>query len=265
MGRKLVETESVMDPDATTKNIDNLKELFNLLGAQVTEARGNLEKALSVSETLMCLLTEVFTWLDDTEELIKHDRENKNILSKVSEMKVMKLKVRELLGVKTDFIGLVSDPSLLVGLKEILAGLEAKWSEVKVLVEEVSGETKEDLKDLSLDSDDGERIGSPVANNSTEESLLLQEFREVFQEISSWLETAEKQLDKPGTKYNFDAELQKFRPKIDNLGHMAIRIVEKFANQSVDIEPEIESLQLRWRMIVKKIGDRKPLDNLRQR
>ena len=36
MGRKLVETGSVASPLTTSSNIDALKELFNLLGAQVT-------------------------------------------------------------------------------------------------------------------------------------------------------------------------------------------------------------------------------------
>ena len=35
MGRKLVEAGAVSDSVATTKNIDQLKELFNTLGAQV--------------------------------------------------------------------------------------------------------------------------------------------------------------------------------------------------------------------------------------
>ena len=36
MGRKLVETSSVDNPHQTSKHIDSLKELFNILGAQVT-------------------------------------------------------------------------------------------------------------------------------------------------------------------------------------------------------------------------------------
>ena len=169
----------------------------------------------------------------------------------------MKLKVRELLSVKTEFIGLCGDPTLLSGLKEILSGLEAKWSEVKVMVEDVaasaSGEHKVDLKDLSLDSDEGERIESPVANSSTEESFLLHEFREAFQEICRWLEETEKRLDSGENISEFEDELQNVRPKIDNLGNMAMKIVEKFANQSVDVEPEIELLLSRWKNIVKKI------------
>jgi CxxC motif-containing protein (DUF1111 family) len=35
MGRRLVETKAVLDPPTTSKNIDGLKELFNLLGSQV--------------------------------------------------------------------------------------------------------------------------------------------------------------------------------------------------------------------------------------
>ena len=35
MGRKMVDMGSVPDPNTTTKNIDKLKEQFNILGAQV--------------------------------------------------------------------------------------------------------------------------------------------------------------------------------------------------------------------------------------
>ena len=35
MGRKLVETQAVAQPDQTSQDIDRLKELFNVLGAQV--------------------------------------------------------------------------------------------------------------------------------------------------------------------------------------------------------------------------------------
>ena len=67
MGRKLVETGAVPDPGVTSANIDSLKELFNVLGAQVTEARGNLEKALEVSDSLMTRVGEVMAWLEEAE------------------------------------------------------------------------------------------------------------------------------------------------------------------------------------------------------
>ena len=64
------EEVGVPDPNTTSSNIDNLKELFNVLGAQVTEARGNLERAMEVADTLICLWGEVMGWLDSTEELL---------------------------------------------------------------------------------------------------------------------------------------------------------------------------------------------------
>ena len=99
MGRKLVETGSVPDPNTTSSNIDDLKELFNVLGAQVTEARGNLEKALGVADTLICLLGEVMGWLENTEEVLETDRAHNTVKERIGEMKDMKRKVREILSV----------------------------------------------------------------------------------------------------------------------------------------------------------------------
>ena len=90
MGRKLVQRNAVMDPDTTTTNIDNLKELFNVLGTQVTEGRNNLEKALNISETLMYLLKTILTWLEETEKVINERKESEDLSSKVAEMKAMK-------------------------------------------------------------------------------------------------------------------------------------------------------------------------------
>ena len=252
MGRKLVETDSVADPAATTKNIDHLKELFNLLGAQVTEARGNLEKALDVSERLMNLMTEIFSWLEETEEMLTHNREPGSVVARVTSMKNMKGRVRELLAVKTELISLCGDPSLLSGLKELLAGLEARWSEVKVMLQEAVGEEEEgvEMKDLSLDSDDDiVKLESPG-----EESVLLQEFRAEFQDISAWMEDTERMLEE--NSQEVPGELSE--GKIDNLAAMAMKIIEKFSAQSVDIEPEIEALKQRWRSIVTKMEQRKP-------
>ena len=252
MGRKLVESDSVSDPPATTRNIDHLKELFNLLGAQVTEARGNLEKALDVSDRLMNLMTEIFSWLEETEEMLTHDREPGNVVARVSSMKNMKCRVRELLAVKTELISLCGDPSLLSGLKELLAGLEARWSEVKVMLQEAVGEEEEvEMKDLSLDSDDDTvKLESPG-----EESLLLQEFRAEFQDISAWMEDTERKLEENSEVV--PALLSE--GKIDHLAAMAMKIIEKFSDQSVDIEPEIEALKQRWRSILTKMEQNKSL------
>ena len=116
MGRKMVQKNAVLDPESTTANIDNLKQLFNVLGTQVTEGRNNLEKALSLSENFMYLLKTILTWLEETEKEFNDKKEGETLISKVAEMKAMKNNVIELLSVKTEFLSLCGDPSLLSGL-----------------------------------------------------------------------------------------------------------------------------------------------------
>jgi len=258
MGRKLVETGSVPEPSTTSSNIDDLKELFNVLGAQVTEARGNLERALGLADTLMCLLGEVVGWLEDTEELLEKDRDHNTVREKVVQMKDMKRKVREILAVKVEFVSLCGDPSLLVGLREVLAGLEAKWSGVKVMLEGVLEveEGQSDLRDLSLDSEDGERLMSPAGNSFGEEGQQLQEFRTAFQEVSSWLDQAERKLERERRESEdrqLGEQMVQLRPKVENLGAMAVRIVERFNSQKMDVEPEMETLGQRWETVVGKM------------
>ena len=283
MGRKLVEAGAVPDPAATSANIDSLKELFNVLGAQVTEARGNLEKALEVSDSLMTRVGEVMAWLEEAElELAeaKGKAEAGLLEAKVGQMKQMKVKVRELLSVKAEFLSLASDPSLLGGLGELLAGLEARWSKVKGLLEEELSESNEaeevELPELALDLETGSTsslsgMESREASEQAEEGAALQEFREVFQEVSGWLDSAEKRLERarrasedrqleeqvaalrPKVRSNIVNPVTMFGFKVESLGTMAVRVAEQFSSQREDVHGEMVSLGGRWEAVVSKI------------
>ena len=256
MGRKLVQRNAVVDPDTTTTNIDNLKELFNVLGTQVTEGRNNLEKALNISETLMYLLKTILTWLEETEKVINERKESEDLSSKVAEMKAMKNNVIELLSVKREFISLCGDPSLLSGLKEELSIIETKWSKVKVLVENVCyGSSAEDSACLSFNSDNQDsRNKSPMADQSPDESARLKKFREVFQEISLWLEDIEELVEDEQVKMRLNNEIGIYKPKLDSLGSMAVEIADKYSSHKGDIIKEVKSLQQRWISIVEQNG-----------
>ena len=256
MGRKLVQRNGVQDPDSTTSNIDNLKELFNVLGTQVTEGRNNLEKALNISETLMYLLKTILTWLEDTEKVISDRKDGEDLSSKVSEMKSMKNNVIELLSVKTEFINLCGDPSLLSGLKEELSIIETKWSKVKVLVESICfGSSAEDRDCLSFNSDNLEnRNKSPMTDHSPDESSRLRKFREVFQEISLWLEDIEDLVDDEEVNTRLNNEIGIYKPKLDSLSSMAVDIADKYSSHKGDIIKEVKSLQQRWISIVEQNG-----------
>ena len=174
-------------------------------------------------------------------------------------MKEMKKEVRELLSIKQEFVGLCTDPSLLVGLKEALTHLEAKWSGLQEAFGRRLPEAG-DLTELDLSSEDGYRLSSTTnsLNSSVgEEGMVLQEFRAAFQEVSAWLDTAEHQLGRrsrrPSEDRQLGAQLLNLQPKVESLGAMAVRIVETYTTQRPDVEPEMELLGHRWENIVAKI------------
>lgn len=56
-GRKLVEDNSVTEPEKFTKRIDTLKELYNKLGLRITESKSILESALDLSRDMFKHMT----------------------------------------------------------------------------------------------------------------------------------------------------------------------------------------------------------------
>ena len=264
MGRKLVESSSVAEPLVTSGNIDALKELFNVLGAAVTEARAHLERALEVSDNLMTRVGTVLRWLQEAEEDLVRARGQPQpglLEAKVSQMRDMKVQVGELLEVKAEFHSLVSEPGLLGGLGELLAGLEARWSKVKSLLEEElseSGDVSEvELPELALDMESISSTEGPLDTSShAEEGPALQEFRAVFHEVAGWLDTAERRLERErraSEDRQLEEQLVVLRPKVDNLGAMAVRVAEQFSSQREDVQGEMVNLGGRWDAVVARI------------
>lgn len=63
-GRKMVEEQAVSEPEDFSGQIDSLKELYNKLGAQVTDSKGRLEGALLTARELQSDLLALGAWLD---------------------------------------------------------------------------------------------------------------------------------------------------------------------------------------------------------
>ena len=171
----------------------------------------------------------------------------------------MKKEVREVLSVKQEFTSLCADPSLLVGLKDSLSSLETKWSSLRDAFSLKLPEG-EGMAELDLSGEDGCRLTSPASvslnSSSGEEGLVLQEFRAAFQEISLWLDKAEQQLEKtrrPSEDRQLEEQILSLHPKVESLGAMAVRIVDKFTSQRLDVEPEMEILSQRWESVLTKI------------
>lgn len=63
-GRKMVEERYVGEPQELSRQIDHLKELYNRLGAQVTDSKGRLESALLLAREIQNDLHSLTGWLD---------------------------------------------------------------------------------------------------------------------------------------------------------------------------------------------------------
>lgn len=60
----MVEEKAVSEPQEYTKKIDTLKELYNKLGAQITESKTKLENALLTAREIQNDLQSLNNWLD---------------------------------------------------------------------------------------------------------------------------------------------------------------------------------------------------------
>jgi hypothetical protein len=230
-----------------------------------------LEKALGISETLMAKLHSVNKWLLQAEQEIETG-DMKVLKEKLAEMRNMKREIREVLGIKQEFVSLCADPSLLVSLKEALSGLESKWSALRDQLRQrlPEGSQTSEIAELDLSGDDSYRLCSPAttlnsisscSGSGGEEAAALQEFRTAFQEIASWLDEAEQRLERPRGRQEMSAtggladQLVSLRPKVERLALMAVTIVERFAAQQSDVEPEMEHLEQRWETVAAKVED----------
>ncbi len=164
----------------------------------MTEAREVLEKALGISETLVAKLNAISQWLVQAALDIQASSSGdaKLLRQKLTEMRDRKHDIREVLAIKQEFVSLCADPSLLVGLKESLTGLESKWSALRDELRRrlPEGETSSDMAELDLSGDESYRLTSPATtlNHSIssssgsgggEEAVALHEFRAAFQAV----------------------------------------------------------------------------------
>ena len=179
------------------------------------------------------------------------------ITAKLKEMRALKNDVNVLLSLKQEFASLCNDDACLSGLKDALKILYSDWAAVMKLINSKLPESNQlSMADLDISEEETSKLanatnGSFNSTGSGDESILLSEFRGLFQEISSWLENTEDKID--GKDQNIGEQIISYQPKVDQLGDMASRLLERYSNNREDIEPEMENLGQRWEMILGKI------------
>ncbi|XP_033609096.1 dystrophin, isoforms A/C/F/G/H isoform X6 [Cryptotermes secundus] len=185
-GRKLVEDKAVPDPLAFSTRIDTLKELYNKLGSQITEAKGGLDTALGLSRNLEREIPALNEWIDGVEiQLDEYEATggiNANLDSHVTYLKKTLEKdvpkwsaVKE--GIKSSYkaFSALCDPVYLEVLKERVNDVIRK----------------EEKLDERLRS-----LLSALEQNVTAAKSKLEELNSSMAELNQWLNEAEERVNK---------------------------------------------------------------------
>lgn len=168
----------------------------------------------------------------------------------------------------------------MTSLKENVRGIESRWAKViarlqkKLLVVRSENEDGADpqiakLKDFtSLNLSPSHQSQNHALKEEDDEEKhsphLLKEFKTAFQEVSSWIETAESKLvnlrlnNRDSEERELGKEIEDMKPKISDLRAMAEKLVEMFVKSGAgkDVEPDMKMLGLRWGDLVLKVENR---------
>ncbi|GBP04627.1 hypothetical protein EVAR_3963_1 [Eumeta japonica] len=122
-GRKMVEDKSVPEPHEFSKKIDNLKELYNKLGAQITESKTKLENALITAREIQNDLHTLNDWLDGL---------GTNIGKQTLELEMSRMEaIKDKLNANHAEFQKHCDPVYLENLKEQIDATNKRWDHLK--------------------------------------------------------------------------------------------------------------------------------------
>lgn len=118
----MVEEAAVPAPQEFSKKIDMLKELYNKLGAQITESKSRLERALLTARELQNDLAALAGWLDGLGGLGQQTLE--------LEMSRMQA-IRDKLNANYEDFAQNCDPTYLNKLREQIEEINSRWEQLK--------------------------------------------------------------------------------------------------------------------------------------
>lgn len=119
----MVEDKSVPEPQDFSKKIDTLKELYNKLGAQITESKTKLENALLTAREIQNDLQSLNNWLDGL---------GNNIGKQTLELEMSRMEaIKDKLNANHIEFAKHCDPVYLESLKEQIELTNKRWDHLK--------------------------------------------------------------------------------------------------------------------------------------
>lgn len=172
-GRKMVEEKAVPEPQEFSKKIDTLKELYNKLGAQITESKTKLENALLTAREIQNDLQSLNNWLDGL---------GSNIGKQTLELEMSRMEaIKDKLNANHLEFAKHCDPVYLESLKQQIDATNKRWDHLKK-----HGFVKRE-NDIGLLQEYLNKIDESLENGMSEDTLkkLENEVRDKANEVES--------------------------------------------------------------------------------
>ncbi|XP_067674722.1 dystrophin-like isoform X3 [Haliotis asinina] len=257
-GRHVVEKKQVDFPDKLNKQLDAIKQQYNDLGAQVTQGKTNLEKALKLSKKLRKEMGAVNEFVSAT----NHDLDRRELNTSVYNVE------EEVNHVRLAEDDLAKRQALVPSIKELIHQLQdlAEEGEVIEAAETVSNMEKS-VEDLSA------RLSARKQKLQDESSKIdgqFIDFQTQLLKVKEWLGGAEVILgshdklpdQQKSTLVQREAikglqlEMNDQRSQVDEVRDSAISLMTKSDRYNKMVEPELTHLNQRWEEVSNKLKEK---------
>ncbi|KAI1897629.1 hypothetical protein AGOR_G00085230 [Albula goreensis] len=246
-GRQIVQKQQTENPKGMDEQLTALKLLYNDLGAQVTEGKQDLEKALALSQKLQKESDFLREWLSTTETILEQKNSSGNMPADIdAEIAWANGLLKELERRKADLTRVTESSAALQGLvegseevlEERLCTLNAGWGRVRTWTEDWL---------------------STVLNHQNEVEI----FDENLAHISTWLYQTEIHLDeteklpaneKEEVVKNLLVELEDISLRVDSVRDQAIILMTSRGPACREVvEPKLADLNRNFEKVSQHI------------
>uniref|UniRef100_A0A8C1QGG0 Utrophin n=1 Tax=Cyprinus carpio TaxID=7962 RepID=A0A8C1QGG0_CYPCA len=236
-GRQIVQKQQTENPKGMDEQLTALKLLYNELGAQVTEGKQDLEKALSLSQRLQKDSAALQAWMSHTETLLKE-----------------KLSAEDMpADIETEITwanGLLKESEL---KKSDLSVVMENSAALQALVDGSEAQLEDQLFELN---EDWERVHTLIEDWLSNHMREVEMFDENLAHISTWLYQTEIRLDEmekmPAAVLG---ELEGMSVRVDSARDQAVILMTSRGPASRElVEPKLADLNRNFHKVAQHIS-----------
>ncbi|XP_052832324.1 dystrophin isoform X2 [Octopus bimaculoides] len=256
-GRQVVEKKQVDFPEKLGKQLDALKQQYNILGGQVTQGKSNLEKAVKLARKLKKEVISVQEFISTrnielneraTDINCNLDKEVEFISTVEDEMLKRQGALSAILDITNQLknmadIGMLEDATLKVN------ALKQQWNEFEEILAKQKLQYETEKAQLDVKFVEFEISLMKVKDWLNKAEMVISN----HERLSSEQKVSTVERDK---MKNLQMELNHLRSEVDDVRDSAISLMTKSNQYKKMVEPELTHLNQRWEEISLKLKEK---------